>query len=296
MAHHHHDHGNKNLGITIILNLIITLAQVIGGFISGSMALLSDATHNFSDVLALVISYVARKLSFRKSTESKTFGYRRAEIMASFLNSGTLLLVSAILTYGAVERLFTPVIVEGGLVIWLAGLSIMLNGLSVLLIKKQAKESMNIRSAYLHLFTDMLTSIAVLAGGFAIKYLDWQWLDPVISLGIAVYLIYSSWSIFAESLKIIMQFTPSGIDIRKINDEVCKIDGIKNMHHVHLWQLNEHEIMMEAHIDFEKDIRISEFEQKLPEIENALKKFDIHHFNIMPEYQREDNKEIVHRD
>jgi cobalt-zinc-cadmium efflux system protein len=296
MAHHHHDHGNKNLGITIILNLIITLAQVIGGFISGSMALLSDATHNFSDVLALVISYVARKLSFRKSTESKTFGYRRAEIMASFLNSGTLLLVSAILTYGAVERLFTPVNVEGGLVIWLAGLSILLNGLSVLLIKKQAKESMNIRSAYLHLFTDMLTSIAVLAGGFAIKYLGWQWLDPVISLGIAVYLIYSSWSIFAESLKIIMQFTPSGIDIRKINDEVCKIDGIKNMHHVHLWQLNEHEIMMEAHIDFEKDIRISEFEQKLPEIENALKKFDIHHFNIMPEYQREDNKEIVHRD
>jgi cobalt-zinc-cadmium efflux system protein len=260
------------------------------------MALLSDATHNFSDVLALVISYVARKLSFRRSTESKTFGYRRAEIMASFLNSGTLLLVSAILTYGAVERLFTPVNVEGGLVIWLAGLSILLNGLSVLLIKKQAKESMNIRSAYLHLFTDMLTSIAVLAGGFAIKYLGWQWLDPVISLGIAVYLIYSSWSIFAESLKIIMQFTPSGIDIRKINDEVCKIDGIKNMHHVHLWQLNEHEIMMEAHIDFEKDIRISEFEQRLPEIEKTLKKFDIHHFNIMPEYQREDNKEIVHRD
>jgi len=297
MAHHHHNHSTdtKNIGLTIVLNVGITVAQIIGGIISGSMALLSDATHNFSDVLALLISYIARKLSAKKSTTSRTFGLRRAEIMASFINSASLLGISVALIIGATERLFNPVAIEGNLVIYLAALSILLNGLSVILLKKEAKGSMNMRSAYLHLFTDMLTSIAVLLGGFAIKYLAWYWFDPVISLVIAFYLIYSSWSLFANSLKIIMQYAPNSIDIIYLEKKICQLKGIKNIHHLHVWQLNDNEIMLEAHIDVEEDIRISQFEEILTQIESILEKFEIHHFNIQPEYSIADNKNLIHQ-
>ncbi len=298
MAYHHHDHssGTTNIGLTIILNVGITVAQIIGGVISGSMALLSDATHNFSDVLALLISYIARKLSAKKSTLSRTFGMRRAEIMASFINSATLLVISVALIIGATERLYNPVEIKGNLVIYLAGLSIVLNGLSVLLLKKEAKESMNMRSAYLHLFTDMLTSIAVLLGGFAIKYLGWYWFDPVISLGIAFYLIYSSWSLFADSLKIMMQYAPGSVDIEKIEQKICGLDGIKNVHHLHIWQLNDREIMLEAHIDLKEDIKITQFEEKLKSIKAILHDFNIHHFNIQPELSNCESKNLIHQD
>lgn len=296
MAHtHNHDHSSTNIGITVLLNVIITVAQVIGGIISGSMALLSDATHNFSDVLALLISYIARKLSTKKSTLTRTFGYRRAEIIASLVNSASLLVISIFLVYGGIQRLLNPVDIKGNLVIYLAALSIVLNGLSVLLIKKEAKESMNIRSAYLHLFTDMLTSIAVLVGGFTIKYLGWYWVDPVISLGIAIYLINSSWSLFVESVKIIMQYTPTAVDIEEIENAICCIDGVENLHHVHVWQLNDKEIIFEAHIDLQKDIKISEFEEKLNIIKDILEKQNIHHYNIQPEYTNHDSKSLIHQ-
>ena len=291
--HHHHDHSTKNIGLTIILNFAITIAQVIGGMISGSMALLSDAAHNFSDVLSLIISWAARKLTGRKLTANRTFGYKRAEIFAAFVNSTTLIVIAVVLAVEAVERLLAPVEVRGSIVIWLAGLSILINGLSALLIQKDAKDSMNMRSAYLHLFIDMLTSIAVLIGGLLMKYFGWFWVDGVLSLGIAAFLIYSSWAIFAESLKIMMQFTPKSIDVEKIAIEVQQIDGLKNIHHIHVWQLDEHEIIFEAHVDLDKDIRLSEFEIILKAINTILHKFEIHHCNIQPEFAIEDNKELI---
>ncbi len=293
MSHHHHEINEKNLGITIVLNLAITIAQVIGGVISGSMALLSDAAHNFSDVLSLIISWVAKRLTNREQTINHTFGFKRAEIFAAFINSFTLIVIAVVIASESVERLINPTPIEGTIVIWLAGLSILLNGLSVLLIKKDAQGSINIKSAYLHLFTDMLTSIAVLAGGFAIKYLGWYWVDGILSLAIAAYLIYSSWSIFTDTLKIMMQFTPKSIDIKEIASAVQKINGIKNIHHIHVWQLDEHEIIFEAHVDLEKNIRISEFEDILKEIKTLLKKQKIGHYNIQPEYTVDDNKELI---
>lgn len=291
--YHHHDHNSRNIGLTIILNLGITIAQIIGGIVSGSMALLSDAAHNFSDVLSLIISWAARKLTRRKLTTDRTFGYKRAEIFAAFVNSTTLIVIAAVLAVEAVERLMDPIEVQGSIVIWLAGLSVLINGLSVLLIHKDAKSSMNMRSAYLHLFTDMLTSIAVLFGGILMKYYGWYWVDGVLSLGIAVFLVYSSWAIFAGSLKIMMQFTPQSIDIEKIAIEVQQIDGLKNIHHIHVWQLDEHEIIFEAHIDLDKDIRLSEFEIILQDINEILRQYEIHHCNIQPEFAVEDNKDLI---
>ncbi len=282
-----------NLLIVILLNIAITIAQVIGGLISGSMALLSDAAHNFSDVLSLVISYGAAKLSDRKQTLRQTYGYKRAEIFAAFINTSTLLVIATILISEAVTRLIHPRPITGLIVIYLSASGILLNGLSVLLIKRDAAESMNMRSAYLHMFVDMLTSVAVLIGGFTIRYLGWIWIDGVLSIIIAVYLVFSSWDIFYKSIRIFMQFTPSHINIEEIAQKITSVNGVKNMHHVHVWQLDDHEMMLEAHLDLDEDYAITRFEQILEKVEEILGQYKIHHFNIQPELYRSDQKELI---
>ncbi len=171
--HNHHEVSGKNLGLAILLNMGITLAEAIGGIISGSIALLSDAAHNLSDVFSLIISYFANLLSKREATERHTFGFRRSEILAAFINSATLIIIAVVIIAEAAQRLMNPVTVATGWVIWLALASIFINGMSALFLRKDSHHNMNMRSAYLHLFTDMLTSVAVLMGGLAIKYLNW---------------------------------------------------------------------------------------------------------------------------
>ena len=290
----HHKVSGKNLGLAILLNLFITLAQAVGGIISGSMALVSDAAHNFSDVLSLVISYLANRLAKRGATEKETFGFRRSEILAAFINSATLIVIAILILSEAIQRLINPVAISASWVIYLAIAGILVNGISVLFIRNDSHENMNMRSAYLHLFADMLTSVAVLLGGLAIKYLNWNWIDGVFSIAIAIYLLYMSLGIFRSSLRIIMQFTPEGIDIKKIATEIEMIQGVKNIHHVHVWQINEHNLMFEAHIDLSEDIKVSGFENILTEIESVLKKNGITHSTIQPEFSADDKKKIIY--
>lgn len=153
---------------------------------------------------------------------------------------------------------------------------------------------MNIRAAYLHLFGDMLTSVAVLAGGLAIKYLGWFWTDSVFSIAIAVYLLWLSWKIFMSSMRIIMQFTPEDIDIKEIACAIEKIPGVKNIHHVHVWQINERDMMFEAHIDMSEDIKVSGFENILEEIKAVLAQHKIRHSTIQPEFSADDKKQIIY--
>ena len=186
--HTEHAHGDlkgKKLGISILLNITITIAQVVGGFISGSLSLLSDAMHNFSDVISLIISYIADKLTKKKYTLQQTFGYKRAEIIAAFINTVILLVIAVILAEEAISRFKQPVVIETLWVVALAILSIFVNGGSVLLLKKDASENMNIKSAYLHLFSDMITSFAVLLGGIAMWYFNIFWIDSALSILIA---------------------------------------------------------------------------------------------------------------
>jgi len=294
--HHHHEVKGKNLFFTILLNAGISLAELIGGIISGSISLISDAIHNFSDVLSLIISYIANKLAKREATDKQTFGYKRSEIIAAFLNSATLIVLAFFILYEAIERFLNPVEISSDLVIWLALGSIFVNGLSVLFIKKDAEGNMNMKSAYLHLFGDMMTSIAVLIGGILMKYFQIFWIDPVFSILIAIYLLYLSWDIFKSSLKIMMQFTPDEIDVNEINTEVSKIKGVKNLHHIHIWQINEHDIMFEAHVDLENDIAISEFEKVMEKVKEYLHdKYEIHHVTLQPEFSVDDNKELIQK-
>ncbi len=294
IEHKHHEVSGKNLGIAILLNTGITLAEAIGGIISGSMALLSDAAHNFSDVISLIITWFANRLSKREATERQTFGFRRSEILAAFINSATLIIISVVIIVKAIQRLMDPSAPSADMMIWLAIASIIVNGLSALLLRKDSHNNMNMRTAYLHLFGDMLTSVAVLAGGLTIKYLGWFWTDSVFSLAIAVYLLWLSWKIFRSSLRIIMQFTPEEVDIKKIACEIENISGVKNIHHVHVWQINDRELMFEAHVDMSEDIKVSAFEEVLIEIRAILRENGITHSTIQPEYSVDDRKQIIY--
>lgn len=295
--HHHHERSGKNLLISILLNIAITVAQVIGGIISGSLALLSDALHNFSDVLSLIISYLANRFTHKRASSKRTFGYKRAEIMAAFVNSATLIVIAVILIKEAVERFFQPEPIAPTLVIWLSALGIAANGFSVLLIKKDAEGNMNMKSAYLHLFTDMMASVAVLLGGVLMYFYQLFWIDPVLTIAIGLYLIYMGYDLLKSSTKVLMLFTPDQIEVDNMVREISANPAIKNMHHVHLWQLNEQEIHLEAHIDFHENISIQEFDCILKEIEERVyHNYGITHVSIQPEFGKCHSHQVIVQD
>jgi cobalt-zinc-cadmium efflux system protein len=295
--HAHHEVKGKNLLFSIVLNIVITVAQIVGGILSGSLALISDALHNFSDVLTLIFSYIATVLSKRKASLNQTFGYKRAEIIAAFVNAISLMIVAIYLIFEAAHRFSNPQIIKSNLVIWLSLLGIFVNGLSALMLKKDADHNLNMKSAYVHLFTDMMASVAVLVGGILMKYYQIFWIDSVLTFAIAIYLIYIGYDLLIESTKILMLFTPSNLDIKEIVREVHKISGVNKLHHIHVWYLNDHELHLEAHLDCSEDMKMSEFNLLLEKIELVLlEKFQINHTNIQPEYQKFDSKDFIVQD
>lgn len=301
---HSHSHSNghgdikgRNLIISILLNIVITVAQVIGGLVSGSLSLLSDALHNFSDVVSLIISYIANRLSKRDASLQKTFGYKRAEILAAFINASTLIIVAILLIIEAVKRFQNPQEIETDVVIWLSLVAILGNGFSVLLLKKDAQTNMNMKSAYLHLLTDMMASVAVFIGGLLMKYYQLFWVDSALTFVIALYLIYMGYDLLKDSVKVLMLFTPDSIEIDDILKDIQDIKSVKNVHHVHIWQLNEEEIHLEAHLDFEEDITLSQFDLVLNEVEELVfHNFGINHVNIQPEFGKNGDKDVIVQD
>ena len=292
--HHHHKVSGKNLFITIALNIVITVAQILGGIASGSLALLSDAMHNFSDVLALFIAYFANKLASRPNSKDRTFGYKRAEILAALFNASALIGIALFLVIEAIDKFMFPKPVNSLWVMGLGLLSIILNAASVLLIKDDAHDNMNIKAAYLHLLSDVLTSVAVVVGGILIYFYQIYWVDPLISVIIAFYLVWASFDLIKESSAILMQFTPKEVNL----DELIKIIEseplIKNVHHIHIWKLSDRQIHLEAHLDFNEDLPISKTNELIDKLEHKLHdKFHIEHTTFQCEYDRDDNKDKI---
>ena len=303
MGHsHHHSHTHKdtkdrNLFVSVLLNILITAAQVVGGVLSGSLSLLSDALHNFSDVISLLVSYIASKLAKQKASIHRTFGYKRAEILAAFINASTLIIVAILLIIEAIKRFQHPQEIESGLVIWLSFIAIVANGFSVLLLKKDSENNINIKSAYLHMLTDMMASVAVLIGGLLIKFYQVYWVDSVLTLLIALYLIIVGFKLLKTSTKILMLFTPEHIDIKNVVRLVNKLPKVNRLHHVHIWGLNDDEFHLEAHLDFSEDISLTEFDNILHQIEKLLHdEYQINHVTIQPEFNKQDPKEIIVQD
>jgi cobalt-zinc-cadmium efflux system protein len=290
------DSKEKKLGLSIVLNLFITIAQLIGGFVSGSLSLISDALHNFSDVISLIVSFIASRLTKRPFTPEKTYGWKRAEIIAALFNSAILIVFAVNLIWEGFSRLISEdkQFIDTNYVIALAALSILINGFSVLLLRRDAKDNMNIESSYLHLLSDMFTSVAVLAGGFAMYLYGIFWIDSALSIAIAIYLIYISLKLLLNTLRVIMHFTPAHIDLKSIESDICAMEEIENIHHVHIWQLDDKEIHFAAHLDLQSDLKISDANKIKKKVNRLLKdKYQIHHTVLQQEYGVEHKKETV---
>lgn len=303
MEHHHHEHeehthshqihdlsGRKIFWVTV-LNATITLSEIIGGIFSGSLALLSDAMHNLSDTISIVLSYSANKISKRPKNASKTFGYKRVEIISAFINSSILFLISFWLIFEAYKRFKSPEIINSTLMLTVAIIGLLANFISVFLLEKDSHENMNIKSSYLHLISDTISSVGVILGGFAIKIWDITWIDPLITLLISLYILRETWHIIRKSTDIFMQGSPN-LDYAKIKSDIEKIEKVNNIHHVHAWMINEKTIHFEAHIDLE-DIKLSEVEEVYDKINHILKEhYGISHVTIQPEINKCSDKEM----
>ncbi|WP_297504051.1 cation diffusion facilitator family transporter [Thermococcus sp.] len=293
MGHHHHHHGELKgrMVISVILNLTITIAEIIGGILSGSLALLSDSIHNFSDSISLLASYFAVRVGERKANEKYTFGYKRAEILVAFINSAVLIGVSLFLLVEAYRRFKNPEPIDGPLMLVVALIGLLANLLSVLLLHDHAHESMNVRSAYLHLMSDTLSSVAVVIGGILIIEWNVTRVDPLVTVLISLYIMGEGYGILKESVEVLMEASPE-LDLEAIKAEIESIPSVRNAHHFHAWRIGENEVHFECHVEVE-DIPISEAQGIIDEVEERLKKYGITHVTIQLEVEKCTDKGIV---
>jgi len=283
----------KKLIAVTLLNLCITLVEIIGGILSGSLALLSDAFHNFSDTISIVLSYFAIIISRKNSTPKKTFGYKRAEIIVAFINSFVLLSISFYLVYKAVYRFFNPSEIKGLLMIIIALVGLLANLISVLILEKESKKSLNIKSSYLHLLADTFSSLAVVFGGIAIYFFNIFWLDSVITILVSMYIIKKTWEIFKKSTNILMQ-SSAKLNYKKLKQDIENIKGVINIHHIHTWMTDEKSIYFEAHVDV-KDMMVSETKRIMEKIKSILyNKYKVTHATVQFECDSCKTKTLFH--
>ena len=285
--------GRKLIG-AVVLNIVITVAEVIGGLVSGSLSLLSDAVHNLSDGVSLLISYFAFRLSKRESTARKTYGYKRAEILAALFNASVLVVIIFFLFREAYLRFFNPVHINGVLMIIVASIGLAANLAAVMLLKKDAAANLNIRSSYLHLLADTISSVGVVLGGFFVYFFKINWVDPLLTVLIGLYILKESYLIVKQTVNILMQATPEAIDVMKLKCAIEEIPEVRNLHHVHVWQANDTDIYFEGHVDVCEDYSVSRISEIYKRIESILRdRFSVHHSTIQIEFGTCENKEII---
>jgi cobalt-zinc-cadmium efflux system protein len=286
--HHHHDFDDSSiwkLWISIFLNLAITLAEFVGGLLSNSLALLSDAVHNLNDTISLVISLVARKISKKGVNEDKTFGYKRAEIIGAFINLITLVIVALFLIKEGVERFFEPQAIDGFTMFWVAIVGLIGNFATAALLFKESKDNLNLKSAYIHILSDGLSSVGVIIGGWLILKYEWFIVDTILTLGIGVYILWHSYHMLRETIDILMESKPNDLDLDNLKSIMLDIDGVCGVHHLHVWRLNETQILLECHVVIERDDVY-----QMEEIKTSIKKqlhdeFEISHSTLEFEFE-----------
>lgn len=243
------DTTGSRLLITIAINLVIPSAQVVGGIMANSMALISDAVHNFSDFSALLIAYFAFLIGKKGASPQNTFGYKRAEVLGAVVNVALLVAASVFILYEALHRFHHPEPVLGRIVILLAALGIVGNGLSAWLLFRDSRHSLNVRGAFLHMVGDMLTSVLVLINGLILIFKPWYWLDPLLSLFIVIFILKNGWSILREATGILMNATPRDLDLSKIQEELQTIPGVCGVHYLHAWNVSSTSIAFSCHVE-----------------------------------------------
>ncbi len=291
---HGRDHGRSAGGRLLAvsaLNVLITVAELLGGLLSGSLALLSDALHNLSDTAALLISYGAARIARRPKNAGRTYGYRRAEILAAFVNAAVLLGICVFLVVEAVRRFAAPQPVDSGLMLAVAAIGLAANLASVLLLRRDAHASLNVRAGFLHLLGDAVSSVGVIAGGLLIRFLGATWIDPLATVLISLYIARESYLILRRTVDILMQGA-APLDYEAIRRDVEGMARVRNLHHVHTWLADERTVHFEAHVDMD-DMSLCEAQEVCAAIERLLEeKYGVSHVTLQPEVDSCPTKEM----
>ena len=291
MGHGHHHHvdpeaGDRRVFAAIAVNMGLTVAQIVGGMVSGSLALIADALHNFSDAISLIIAFAARKIARRPRDAEMTFGYGRVEVVAALINYTTLIVIGLYLLYEAAMRFADPQPVEGWLIVIIAGIALIVDAVTAALTYAMSKSSVNIRAAFLHNVADALGSVAVIVAGTLILLYDWRLIDPLVTVLIAGYILWQSFREIGPVIRILMLGSPPEIETDAVLEAVRGIDGVTGIHHAHFWQMDEHRAALDAHVVIAEG-RWSDADAVKERIKAALTDhFDIEHTTLELECAR----------
>ena len=281
-AHHHHppspESTSRAFVIGISLNLIYVLVEAWYGWKTGSLALLADAGHNFSDVIGLVLAWAGAAAARLRPDERHTYGWKRASILAAFINALLLLMAMGALTWEALQRLTVPAPVPGMTLIWVAGVGIVVNTATALLFLRGREHDLNIQGAFLHMAADALVSLGVVVAGVLVLAFGWQWLDPLLSLAIAVVIVVGTWGLFRQSLHLLFDGVPEQIDLAEVRSALEALPGVERVHDLHVWAMGSTEIALTAHLIRPEGPPEDDFYQQASALLNA--RFHIDHITL----------------
>lgn len=282
--HHHHAHGTGwILRASLVATLAFTAFEVFAGFRSGSLALLSDAGHNFTDALALLLAAVGLYLQGKPADHIKTYGYQRAGVITAFLNAATLILISLLIFWEAASRILHPQPVDDRTMLWVAAGALILNGAIMLALHRGQKGDINIRAAFIHMLGDAIGAGAIILGAIAIHYTSWTYIDPALSIALGLLIVYTAWDIIRESLNILLEGLPRGIQLTDVTKAMGGVEGVLDVHDLHIWSLGSSTHALSCHALIE-DMPPSESERILKCINQVVAGFNIHHTTIQFEH------------
>jgi cobalt-zinc-cadmium efflux system protein len=263
--------------VSVSLNLAFVIVEAVAGFVGHSIGLLSDAGHNLSDVFSLLLAMIALKLASSHATKRFTYGHRKASVLISLLNAIILLVAVGAIMVESVEKFFNPAEVNGTLVIWTAAVGILINGLTAWALSSKQKHDINTRGAFLHMLADTLVSVGVVVSGVVIKYTGWTVIDPIIGLVIAVVILVSTWELLSESLRRSTDAVPEGFDVDDIEHRISSIDGVLNVHHLHVWAISTTETALTCHVVIPEAAMLEQVTDKVKELLDGM---GIHHSTL----------------
>jgi cobalt-zinc-cadmium efflux system protein len=284
LGHHHHPVDLKDINqafvIGIALNFLFVIIEAAVGLYIHSLSLLSDAGHNLADVASLAMSLIAIRLLKVKPTEKYTYGYKKTTILVALLNAAILLLSLGAIGYEALHRLMAPEPLPGKTISIVAAIGIAINAITALLFLKGKDKDLNIRSAFLHLLSDAIVSAALVIGGIIIFYTHLYWIDSALSLLVAIVILFSSWQLLRDSLRLSLDAVPEGIEVRNIKEIIAKMNGVKDFHHIHIWALSTTENALTAHLVVDRNCKMDEVEKLKHRIKHELLHQNIQHATL----------------
>jgi cobalt-zinc-cadmium efflux system protein len=292
--HSHHDHHHAQplksdpgfaFKVGIALNLAFVLLEVIAGLYLHSLSLLSDAGHNLADVAALFLSLLALGLMKVSPNDRYTYGYKKTSILVALFNAAVLLLSIGAIFYESIHRLLHPEVVQGDMIAWIAGIGIIINFFSAMLFMKMKDADLNVKSAYLHLLTDALVSLAIVIGGIVLYFTKFVWIDPLLGILVALLIIKNTWSLLKDSLRLSLDGVPSALKLQDIKERILKVPGIKGVHHIHIWAISTSDNAITAHLVFEQGFTQSQIAASKAEVKHILQHEGIGHATLETEVE-----------